>query len=215
MLTIDEMAFQRVAKCLYANNALKIDFDNHYVLGDGIKSPLYIDGGALISDVSSRVRISDSVTFWINQFNSDIDAIVAVASGGIAFASAAANSKLVPLLYASTKPKDHGLFNQIVGDLPKDGAKVVVIDNVIKTGKSALSVVEALRRGVNGKKADVVGVYGVFDWDLPSGNNLFKECNVEKHSLVTVKSLIAYGIEQNFLDKETASRLIDYYHTLP
>lgn len=215
MLTIDELAFQRVAKCLFQNNALKVDFDNHYVLGGQIKTPLYIDGGALISNVDSRVRISDSVTFWINQLNYDVDAVVAVASGGIPFATAVANSKLIPLLYASAKPKDHGLFNQIVGDLPKDGARVVVVDNVIKTGNSAMSVVEALRRGKNGKKAEVVGVYGVFDWDLPSENKRFEENNVAKHSLVTVKSLLAYGIENDFLSKDDVNRIMDYYNKLP
>lgn len=215
MLTIEELAFQRVAKCLLSNNALKIDFDNLYVLGGDIKSPLYIDEGALISDVDSRVRISDSVTFWINQLHYNIDAIVAVASGGIAFGSAAANSKLIPFLYASSKPKDHGFFGQIVGDLPKDGARVVVIDNVIKTGKSAMNVVEALRRGKNGKKAEVVAVYGVFDWDLRSANERFKENNVEKHNLVTVKSILKYGVENNLINSEDAKRIMHYYNELP
>jgi orotate phosphoribosyltransferase len=89
-----------------------------------------------------------------------------------------------------------------------------VLDDVITTGKSALSVVNALRAGKNGKKAEVLSVYSVFDWDIPSVNKMFEENNIEKYSLVTVKTLLDYGVENQLLDKKVADKLLEFYNTL-
>ena len=211
MFSMDEEAYRIVVSNLYANGALNINFENPYLLSSGVKSPLYIDAGVLISDFGSRSRICGSILFWINRHHPEIDAVVGIANGGTAWSSSVANNKLIPLLYALPKPKDHGLNNQIVGELPHDGAKVVVIDDVITTGKSAISVVEALRNGKNGKKAEVLAVYSVFDWEFPEVNEEFKAKGIEKHNLVTIDSLFKYGVENGLLDVDVEKRLREFY----
>ena len=91
------------------------------------------------------------------------------------------------------------LHNQIEGELPKDGAKVVIIDDVITTGGSTLSVVEALRRGKNGKRAEVLGVFTVFDWDFTVVNKKFEDAGVSKTRITTMESVVRYGIEHGLL----------------
>lgn len=204
-------AFETVVSNMYQNGALNVDFENPYLLSSGVKSPLYIDAGVLISDFGSRSRICGSVLFWINSQHLEIDAVVGIANGGTAWSSSVANSKVLPLLYALPHPKDHGLKNQIVGELPHDSAKVVVIDDVITTGKSAISVVEALRNGKNGKRAEVLGVFSVFDWEFPAVNEEFKKRGIEKKTLVSIDSLFNYGIEKNLLDPEVEKRLRQFY----
>ena len=201
----------RVMEFLYLTGALKINFEEPYLLSSGVRSPLYIDASALISDVSARTRCSGPLLFFINESHPVTDAVAGIANGGTVWASPIANSKLVPLLYVLTSPKDHGLYNQIAGEIPFDGAKVIVLDDVITTGKSALSAVNALRAGKNGKKAEVLGVYSVFDWDIPSVNKLFEENNIEKHSLVTVRELLEFGVQKQLLDKEVAQKLFAFY----
>ncbi len=214
MFDMEKESKARVMKYLYKNGALKINFEKPFLLSSGVMSPLYIDASVLISDFDARSRICGSMLFWINQHHPASDAVIGIANGGTVWASPIANSKAVPLLYALTSPKDHGLYNQIAGELPFDGAKVVVLDDVVTTGKSALSVVNALREGKNGKKAEVLSVYSVFDWDIPSVNKMFKENNIEKHSLVTVKTLLDYGVENQLLDEEVADKLLEFYNTL-
>ena len=88
---------------------------------------------------------------------------------------------------------------------------VLLIDDVITTGKSAISVVEALRNGKNGKKAEVLGVYSVFDWEFPEVNAEFKAKGIEKRNLVTIDSLFKYGVENGLLDVDVEKRLREFY----
>lgn len=207
--------YQAVVTNMYSKGAVNIDFENQYFLSSGVKSPLYIEAGVLVSSFDARADIAGALLFWINEHcreqKTKVDAVVGIAQGGIVWASSVANSKALPMLYAFAKKKDHGLFNQIAGELPFDGCKVIVLDDAITTGYSALEVVKALREGKNGKKAEVLGVYSIFDWNFPEVNDKFKELGVEKHHLVSVQSLLDYGVQNGMIDAETVEKLKTYY----
>ncbi|MBR5599324.1 MAG: hypothetical protein IKW39_04710 [Alphaproteobacteria bacterium] len=208
---IEKMCYDMVVASMFKNKAVRINFDTPYLLNSGIESPLYIEAGALLSDFGVRGTVVSSLLFWVNdhcrKLNTTVDAIVGIAQGGIVWASSIANNKGLPLLYAFAKPKDHGLFNQIVGDIPFNGARVIVIDDAITTGYSALEVVKALRIGKDGKKANVIGVYSIFDWGFSQVNEKFVELGIEKQSLVSVDTLIDYGAKNNYLKPKEVDKL--------
>lgn len=212
LYAIEKDGLNSVANSMFSQGALNIDFENQYLLGSGVMSPLYVDAGALLGDPKSRSKLCCLFTFWINQFHPEIDAVVGIANGGIAYATAVAGSKMLPLLIGLPKAKDHGLYNQIIGEIPFDGAKVALIDDVITTGRSALNVVEALRQGKNGKKAEVVGVYTVFDWDFKSVNQQFADSGVEKHSLITIKTLFDFGVQNKLIEPTKAEKILEFYN---
>lgn len=208
--------FDTVVSSMYEKKAINIDFENQYLLSSGAKSPLYIEASALITDLAIRGRISGAVLLWIDEHckkvtNKEVDAIVGIAQGGIVWASYVANCRGIDFLYAFARKKDHGLFNQIAGELPFDGANVVVVDDAITSGFSAIEVVKALREGKNGKKANVLGVYSIFDWNFPEVNEKFKELGIMKNSFVTVDQLLEYGVKEGEIDLETYNRLLDFY----
>lgn len=200
-----------IAKMLFKLGAVKVNLSNYYRLGSGDFSPLYVDARQLLSDVDARGQVSSRILFWVNNCYPEIDAVVGVASGGIGWAMTLANCKLLPVLYARRDAKDHGLFNQIEGELPKDGAKVVVLDDVITTGRSALSVCEALQCGKNGKKAEVLGVFTVFDWDFSVVNKQFEEAGIPKTRIIPLNTLIAYGINHGLLSDEDKRQIEEFY----
>lgn len=200
-----------IAATLFKLGAVKVNLSQYYKLGSGDLSPLYCDARLLYSDVDARNQVCSRILFWVNEYYPDIDAVVGVASGGIGWAMTLANCKMLPVLYARRDPKDHGLNNQIEGELPKDGAKVVVLDDVITTGQSALSVVNALRRGKDGKKAEVMGVFTVFDWDFLTVNKQFEEAQISKTRLVPLNKLVEYGIAHNLLCDADRLQIGDFY----
>ncbi|MBO5284329.1 MAG: hypothetical protein J6B00_00465 [Alphaproteobacteria bacterium] len=203
---------QDVAELLFAKNAVKIDLENGFALKGGIHSPVFCEMPVLQSDVDARSQICGLLLFWVNRHYRDIDAVVGVASGGIGWAASLAGNKLLPLLCAHAVPKDHGMHNQIDGELPFDGAKVLVIDDTVTSGRSVLSVIKALREGKNGKKADVLGVCSVFDWDFPVVNQKFAEMGVEKMHILTFGSLLKYGVVHNLLTPDVEKRLQAFYN---
>jgi len=203
----------RVIETLYECDAVKVDLVNKFQLKGGYLSPVYCDTGVLESTIQTRGFTSTALLALVhNDFNRlNIDAIVGVVSGGISWAASLANCDALSLLRAHAHPKDHGLKNQIDGELPFDGAKVVVIDDMITSGKSVLSVVEALRAGKNGKKAEVLGVYSIFDWCFPAVDAKFKEAGVEKNHLIAFEDLLDYGFKHNKLPKEAEQPIRSFY----
>lgn len=202
---------QDVAELLYAKNAVKIDLENGFNLKGGVRSPVFCDMPVLQSDVRARSQICGLLLFWVNKHYQNIDAVVGVASGGIGWAASLTGNKLLPLLCAHAVPKDHGLNNQIDGELPFDGANVLVIDDTVTSGRSVLSVIKALREGKNGKKANVLGVCSVFDWDFPVVNKRFEEMGVEKRHIITFGTLLEYGATNKLLEPDVEKRLRLFY----
>lgn len=202
---------QDVAELLYAKNAVKIDLKNGFNLKGGVHSPVFCDVPVLQSDIRARSRICSLLLFWVNRHYQNIDAVVGVASGGIGWAASLAGNKLLPLLCVHAVAKDHGLNNHIDGELPFDGAKVLVIDDTVTSGRSVLSVIKALREGKNGKKADVLGVCSVFDWDFPVVNQKFATMGVEKRHILTFGTLLEYGVSHNLLASDDEERLHTFY----
>ncbi len=211
MVNILKDSPDELAQTLFRIGAVKVNFSKPYRLGSGDLSPLYCDARLLLSDVDARSQVCSRILFWINSRYREIDAVVGVASGGIAWAMSLANCKTLPCLYARRDPKDHGLLNQIEGTLPNDGAKVVVIDDVITTGRSTLSVCEALRRGKDGKRAEVLGVFTIFDWDFTVVNQRFDQAKISKTRIVTLDSLVNYGVQNGFLSDEDKRRINIFY----
>ena len=210
-------AQKRVIKTLYDWNAVKVDLVNKFQLKGGFLSPVFVDAGVLESTINTRGCASSAMLALVHddfkrrKNRLDVDAAVGVVSGGISWAASLANCDAISLLRAHAYPKDHGLKNQIDGELPFDGAKVVVIDDVITSGKSVLSVVDALRTGKNGKRAEVLGVYTIFDWCFPSVDTKFEEAGVEKKHLISFKDLLDYGFGHGKLPKVAETPIREFY----
>lgn len=195
---------------LFQEQAIKIDLQNKFLLKGGIESPMFFDSGVLESS-PNRGSIYSTFILTLNYAYADTDAIVGVASGGISWASSLAHSQIKPLLRAHAYPKDYGLFNQIDGEIPFDGAKVLVIDDVITSGNSALKVVEALWKGKNGKHAEIIAFASIFDWDFPAVNRKFASAGVQKMHVVSFKDVVEFGQARGYLSADTAKTLRQFY----
>mgnify|MGYP000685983168 CR=1 FL=1 len=159
---------------LLAIKAVKLQPNDPFTWASGWKSPFYCDNRQTLSyhDVRSFVKLG--LTHAVLEHFPEADAVAGVATGAIAQGVLVADELALPYAYVRPKPKDHGMKNQIEGRLP-EGAKVVVVEDLISTGGSSLKAVAALREA----GFEVVGMVASFTYGFPIAEEAFKEAGVK------------------------------------
>ena len=131
----------------------------------------------------------------ILQYHPDADVIAGVATAGIAHGVMAADLLRLPFIYVRSKPKEHGMGNQVEGEL-KAGQKVVVVEDLISTGKSSLQVVDVLREA----GAEVLGMAGLFTYGFPEADAAFEKAGIPLHTISNYGALMEVAQEQKLID---------------
>lgn len=188
-----------VAQQLLQIKAIKLSPQNPFTWASGIKSPIYCDNRKVLSYPVARRIIKQAMVEQSKQFE-PFDVVVGVATAGIPHGALLADALDLPFVYVRSKAKGHGMKNLIEGEL-KEGARVLVIEDLISTGGSCLKAVEALR-AVN---ASISGVLAIFTYGFDTAVQNFKRAGVTFNTLseydVLVKAAIETGyLESNMLD---------------
>ena len=184
-----------IAGHLLETKAVKLSPEKPFLWASGWHSPIYCDNRKLLSYPSIRKDIIAAFVSVITENFKNVDIIAGVATGAIAWGALVAEKLDKPFIYVRPKPKDHGLGAQVEGDLPK-GAKVVVIEDLISTGKSSLSAVDALEK--NGAIVD--GMVGIFSYHFIKSIRAFEEANVTLYTLSQYETLLDLAVEKNYID---------------
>ena len=131
--------------------------------------------------------------------------LAGVATAGIPWGAMAADQLKLPYIYVRPKPKEHGLGNQIEGHYEK-GQQVIVIEDLISTGKSSLQVVEVLKyAGV-----DVMGMVSIFSYGFPVASNSFAQAGVTYCSLTNYKTILQLAMEKGLVPADTEEMLVKW-----
>lgn len=193
-----------LAEKLLKINALKLQPANPFVWASGWNSPIYTDNRRTLSypDVGSFIKIE--LTRMIMENFPDAEAIAGVATGAIAQGALVADLLNLPYVYIRSSPKDHGLENLIEGDL-RQGQKVVVVEDLVSTGKSSLKAVEAVRNA----GSEVVGMVALFTYGFPVAETNFEEAGVKLLTLSDYNTMLEVALKTNYIcedDLETLRR---------
>ena len=194
-----------IAGKLLQINAIKLNVDQPFTWASGWKSPIYCDNRKVLSFPYVRDFIKSEMCNVIFQEFSGAEILAGVATAGIAWGAMAADQLKLPFIYVRPKPKEHGLGNQIEGHFEK-GQKVVVIEDLVSTGKSSLQVVNVLRDS----GLDVVGMVSIFNYGFAEAENAFKSAEIEYRSLTDYPTLIALASEKLDLTAETQRELLNW-----
>lgn len=171
--------------------------DDLFTWVSGIKSPIYCDNRLIISYPEFRKEVADAYVEMIKKDFSDVDVIAGTATAGIPHAAWVADILDKPMVYIRSAKKVHGKGNQIEGKISK-GDKVVVIEDLLSTGGSSISAVEALRE----VGADVLKVYGIFNYNFPKLSKAFKDANSEFETITDYLTLMDILEDDGVIDKE-------------
>lgn len=189
---------QRIAEFLLDIGAVKLSVDPPFTWTSGLKAPLYCDNRMVLSHPEARSLIAQALMDRVKHLHIPPDTVAGTATAGIPWAALVADRLQLPLVYVRPKAKEHGTQKQIEGDLKPD-QHIVVIEDLISTGGSALSAVEALRGEGKGMVTDVVAV---FSYELPVSREKALEMGVRLHPLATLTTLLTVAALQGRVSQE-------------
>ena len=194
-----------IAEKLLQVGAVKLSPQQPFTWASGWKSPIYCDNRKVLSFPYIRDFIKSEMCNVIFETFADAQLLAGVATAGIAWGAMAADQLKLPYIYVRPKPKEHGLGNQIEGYF-EPAQKVVIIEDLISTGKSSLQVAEVLHNaGLN-----VVGMVSIFTYGFPVADTAFAEAGVKLISLTNYSSLIETALEKRIVPAEVESVLLQW-----
>ncbi|HMZ45836.1 MAG TPA: orotate phosphoribosyltransferase [Chitinophagaceae bacterium] len=194
-----------VAEKLLQVQAIQLSPNAPFTWASGWKSPIYCDNRKVLSFPFIRDFVKSEMCNIIFEKFEDIELLAGVATAGIAWGAMAADQLKLPYIYVRPKPKEHGLGNQIEGFYEK-GQKVLVIEDLISTGKSSMQVVNVLRN----QGLEVVGIVSIFTYQFSEAVQLFEENNLQHISLTNYTNLIDLAIEKQLVNAELQNVLLDW-----
>lgn len=185
--------------------ALKISPDQPFTWASGWKSPVYCDNRKILSYPHVRDYVKSELANTIMENFPDAESLAGVATAGIPHGALAADLLRLPFIYVRSKPKGHGLSNQIEGVLT-EGQKVVVIEDLVSTGMSSLEAVDALRAA----GADVIGMCALFTYGFPQAEEAFAKAGVKLITLSNYNALMEVGASQNIIQEADMEKLAQW-----
>ena len=173
-----------------------------FTWASGLKSPIYCDNRKTLSFPVCRTHIRQQFVNVIQEKFGTPDIIAGVATGGIAIGALVAQEMGIPYAYVRSEVKKHGLGNQVEG-VVEPNQKVVVIEDLISTGKSSLSAVSALREA----GLDIMGMVAIFTYDFQIAKEAFQDADVKLHTLTDYHALLQQALKKEYISEEQLSTL--------
>ena len=192
----------RTANFLLTVKAVKLNDEHPFTWASGRKSPIYCDNRVTLSYPEIRTFIRQRFTDIIREMWGNVDVIAGVATGGIAQGALVAQELGKPFVYVRSEAKSHGLTNQIEGEI-HEGQSVVVIEDLVSTGKSSLVAVKALRE----KGCVVKGMAAIFTYGLKVAADNFAAEKVDLVTLTDYDTLIEVAKEKEYIHKDSLESL--------
>ncbi len=193
------------AEKLLQIKALKLSPDAPFTWASGWRSPVYCDNRKILSYPHIRDYVKSELANTILDSFPDAESIAGVATAGIPHGALAADLLKLPFIYVRSKPKGHGLSNQIEGVVTA-GQKVVVIEDLVSTGKSSLEAVEALRSA----GAEVIGMCALFTYGFPQASEAFEQAGVPLVTLSNYNALMETAMELGILEPGDKDKLEEW-----
>lgn len=200
---------QAIAKALLSIGAVFLRPEQPFTWASGIKSPIYCDNRLTLSAPEVRKQVEEGLATLVKRHYPGAEMLMGTSTAGIAHAAITATLLDLPMGYVRGEAKTHGRTNRIEGKM-EPGTKVVVIEDLISTGGSAIEVVEALREA----GADVLGIVSIFTYGMKKGLERIAAAHTENHSLCNLDTLVEVAAENGYIAPEWKEKIIEFRNNL-
>lgn len=194
-----------VAEKLLSIGAVSLKPNEPFTWSSGMKSPIYCDNRLTLSYPAVRQEIAKGLADLIKTHYADVDVIAGTATAGIPHAAWVSDLLDLPMIYVRGSAKGHGKQKRIEGKL-EAGQKVVVIEDLISTGGSSLSAVDAIREddGV------VLGVAAIFTYELQKAIDNLNENDIQAQVLTDYTTLIQVAKDADLISEREQTMLAQW-----
>lgn len=188
----------RIAELLLNIGAVRLSPNKPFTWTSGLQSPIYCDNRMIFGHPQARNQVVAALTDRVRGLHIPPDVIAGTATAAIGWAALVSHELDLPFVYVRTKAKEHGAGKRVEGDIPA-GKHIVVIEDLLSTGGSAISTVEALESEVKGTVSDVISI---FSYEFTEAREKAMEAKVTLHPLTTVTTLLQVAVDQDRLIDE-------------
>ena len=198
MEKLDDLLVEKLLKI----SAIKLQPSSPFVWASGWNSPIYTDNRKTLSYPSIRDFIKVELSRLILENFGDADVVAGVATGAIAQGALVADSLGMPFVYVRSSPKDHGLENLIEGNLTP-GQKVVIVEDLVSTGKSSLKAAKA----VENAGGVVVGMVAIFTYEFPEAREAFEQAGIKLITISNYSAMLKTAVKTNYIQESDVETL--------
>ena len=196
---------KEIAKGLLSIEAVFLRPEEPFTWASGIKSPIYCDNRLTLTAPEVRTKVEEGLVQTVKENYPDCEVLMGTSTAGIAHAAIVGHLMNLPMGYVRSSAKDHGRTNQIEGKL-LPGQKVVVIEDLISTGGSAIDTVKVLREA----GAEVLGIASIFTYGMKKGIERMAEADVKNVSLCDLDALVEVAAETGYIKEEDKERILQF-----
>jgi orotate phosphoribosyltransferase len=204
-MIFDKQTAKETAEVLLQVNAIKLSPTNPFTWASGWKSPIYCDNRIILSFPPIRNHIRETMAKEIEKMYGKPDAIAGVATGAIGIGILVAEYLGLPFIYVRPEAKGHGRQNQIEGFI-ESGQSVVVVEDLISTGKSSLNAVKALREA----DIKVKGMVAIFNYGFEVANENFKKDGITLNTLSNYENLLEQALDTKYISEKELKTLSEW-----
>ncbi|MBB6443777.1 orotate phosphoribosyltransferase [Bacillus benzoevorans] len=194
-----------IAESLLEIKAVSLRPNDPFTWTSGIISPIYCDNRLTLSYPEIRKKIAAGLAEIITEKFPGTELVAGTATAGIPHAAWVSEVLNLPMCYVRSKAKEHGKGNQIEGKAEK-GQKVVVVEDLISTGGSVITAVEALRQA----GCEVLGVISIFTYELAKGSQRLEEADITAYSLTNYSTLVGVAGEKGYIEASDMDKLLEW-----
>ncbi|MBG9550159.1 orotate phosphoribosyltransferase [Cytobacillus firmus] len=196
---------RKIAEKLLDIKAVALNPNDPFTWSSGLRAPIYCDNRLTLSYPEVRKEIAAGLQAIILDKFPEAELIAGTATAGIPHAAWVSDNMELPMCYVRSKAKGHGKGKQIEGKADK-GQKVVVVEDLISTGGSAITAVKALREA----GCEVLGVAAIFTYQLQKGKEMLAEEHIEAYTLTDIEALTEVALEKGYIQEEDMKKLVEW-----
>lgn len=194
-----------VAEKLLQADAVRLSPSQPFTWASGWKSPIYCDNRKVLSFPFIRDYVKSELCNVVFEKFPEAEMLAGVATAGIAWGAMTADQLKLPYIYVRPKPKEHGLGNQIEGAY-QPAQKVVVIEDLVSTGKSSIEVVNVLKA----QGLEVLGMVSIFTYDFKQAEEAIQAAGISYFSLTSYPILIQLALEKGIVTADQEDILLKW-----